>query len=232
MLKFEIIGNDIQIIEVDLAPGEVVMAEAGMMLYIESGIEYEVLAHEGDENAPFLEKVFSAGSRFLTGESLFFTHFKNTNTTRSKVAFTTSYPGTLVPIELEQSPNHSLILQRDSFVCADPSTQVGVHLNRNLSAGFLGGEGFVFQKLRGKGTAIVHAAGSVIEKTLYHDTLRVEPGSVVAFEESIAFDVETAGSLRSMLFGGEGAILATLSGEGRVWLQSMPIRKLLNRLQR
>lgn len=229
MLKFEIKGNDIQIVELDLAPGQSVMAEAGTMLYVEEGITFEVQAHE-DKDAPFFEKVLSAGSRFMTGESLFFTHFTNNNSTRAKVAFTTSYPGTLVPVELSQAVNQTLILQRDSFVCADPDTKVALHLNPNLRAGLFGGEGFFLQRLRGTGTAIVHAAGSVIEKTLYHETLRVEPGSIVAFEESISFDVDTTGSLRSMLFSGEGAFLATLSGEGRVWLQSMPVGKLLHRL--
>ncbi|MEM6299554.1 MAG: TIGR00266 family protein [Bacteroidota bacterium] len=229
MLKYEIKGNDIQIAEVDLAPGQTVMAEAGTMLYMEAGITFEVKSHENEE-APFFEKVIAAGSRLLTGESLFFTHFKNEGTTRAKVAFTTSYPGTLVPLDLPQLTNNSVILQRDSFVCAAPNTKVSVYLNPNLRAGLLGGEGFILQKVTGQDTAIVHAAGSVIEKTLYNETLRVEPGSVVAFEESIKFDVESTGGLSSMVFGGEGLFLATLNGEGKVWLQSMPVRKLLYRL--
>ncbi|MGF1532637.1 MAG: AIM24 family protein [Bernardetiaceae bacterium] len=229
MLKFEIKGHDTQIVEVTLSTNESVMAEAGTMLYMEEGIAFETRSYEAPD-ASFLERVIATGSRFLAGDALFFTHFTNTSAHRSRVAFTTAYPGSLIAIELGQCMHQRLILQKDSLVCAAPDTHVSIHLNPNLRTGLLGGEGFLLQKLQGEGTAILHAAGSVIEKTLYRETLRVEPGSVVAFEGSIELDVENTGNLSSMLWGGEGAFLATLSGEGRVWLQSMPVRKLLSRL--
>jgi uncharacterized protein (TIGR00266 family) len=176
------------------------------------------------------DKLLSAGSRILTGESLFMTHFTNRGNRKAKVGFSAPYPGTVIPVDLAQSPGHELIVQKDGFLCAAYGTKVSITFNRKLGSGLVGGEGFILQKLQGNGKAFVHAGGTVIERTLNNETLRVDTGCVVAFESQIDFDVQTSGSLRSMIFGGEGIFLATLRGTGKVWLQSMPIRKLVQAL--
>lgn len=227
-IDFTILGNDIQIVEITLDPRETVIAEAGAMVYMEQGIVFEAKMGDGSNpNQGFMSKLLSAGSRLLTGESLFMTHFTNHGAGRQKVAFAAPYPGTIMPVNLRQVVRNTLIVQKDAFLCAALGTKVALHFNKKLGAGLVGGEGFILQKLEGDGLAFVHAGGTLIERTLYNETLRVDTGCVVAFEPQIDFDVQTAGGLRSMVFGGEGMFLATLSGSGRVWLQSMPIRKLV-----
>ncbi len=176
------------------------------------------------------DKLLSAGSRLLTGESLFITHFTNGGNKKAKVGFSAPYPGTIIPIDLAASPNHELVVQKDGFLCAAFGTKLTMVFNRKIGSGLVGGEGFILQKLQGDGKAFVHAGGTVIERTLNNETLRVDTGCVVAFESHIDFDVETSGSLKSMVFGGEGIFLATLKGTGKIWLQSMPIRKLVQAL--
>lgn len=230
-IDYKIIGEDIQIVEIELDPNETVIAEAGTMLYMEDGIQFETKMGDGSQpTGGFLGKLMQVGSRLVTGESLFMTHFTNRGYVRSKVAFAAPYPGTVLPIDLAQLPGNTLIAQRDSFLCAALGTGISMHFNRNLGSGFFGGEGFILQKLQGDGMAFVHAGGTVIEKTLRNETLRVDTGCVVAFEPSVSFDVQRAGGLRSMIFGGEGIFLATLQGSGRVWIQSMPISKLVQAL--
>jgi uncharacterized protein (TIGR00266 family) len=218
-------------VEIELDPNETVIAEAGTMLYMEDGIQFETKMGDGSQpTGGFLGKLMQVGSRLVTGESLFMTHFTNRGYVRCKVAFAAPYPGTVIPIDLAQLPGNTLIAQRDSFLCAALGTGISMHFNRNLGSGFFGGEGFILQKLQGDGMAFVHAGGTVIEKTLRNETLRVDTGCVVAFEPSVNFDVQRAGGLRSMIFGGEGIFLATLQGSGRVWIQSMPISKLVQAL--
>jgi uncharacterized protein (TIGR00266 family) len=230
-IDYKIIGEDIQIVEIELDPNETVIAEAGTMLYMEDGIQFETKMGDGSQpTGGFLGKLMQVGSRLVTGESLFMTHFTNRGYTRCKVAFAAPYPGTVIPIDLAQLPGNTLIAQRDSFLCAALGTGISMHFNRNLGSGFFGGEGFILQRLQGDGLAFVHAGGTVIEKTLRNETLRVDTGCVVAFEPSVNFDVQRAGGLRSMIFGGEGIFLATLQGTGRVWIQSMPISKLVQAL--
>jgi uncharacterized protein (TIGR00266 family) len=230
-IDYKIIGEDIQIVEIELDPNETVIAEAGTMLYMEDGIQFETKMGDGSQpTGGFLGKLMQVGSRLVTGESLFMTHFTNRGYVRCKVAFAAPYPGTVIPIDLAQLPGNTLIAQRDSFLCAALGTGISMHFNRNLGSGFFGGEGFILQKLQGDGMAFVHAGGTVIEKTLRNETLRVDTGCVVAFEPSVNFDVQRAGGLRSMIFGGEGIFLATLQGSGRVWIQSMPISKLVQAL--
>lgn len=174
-------------------------------------------------------KLFQAGSRVLTGESLFLTHFTNKGSGKSKVAFAAPYPGTIIPVDLRDVRN-SLLVQKDGFLCAAYGTKLTVTLNKKIGSGILGGEGFILQKLEGDGKAFIHAGGTVIEKQLNNETLRIDTGCVVAFEPALDFDIETTGSLKSMVFGGEGLFLATMRGTGKVWLQSMPIRKLIRAL--
>jgi uncharacterized protein (TIGR00266 family) len=230
-IDFQIKGESIQIVEVELDPGETVIAEAGAMLFMEDGITFEAKMGDGaTPNQGLFDKLLSAGSRMLTGESLFMTHFSNNGSRRAKVGFSAPYPGTVIPVDLSQSPGNEMIVQKDGFLCAAFGTKVSITFNKRLGSGLIGGEGFILQKLHGDGKAFVHAGGTVIERTLNNETLRVDTGCVVAFEPQIDFDVQSAGGLKSMIFGGEGMFLATLRGTGKVYLQSMPIRKLVQAL--
>ncbi len=229
-LDYKIIGDDIQFVEVELDPNETVIAEAGTMVYMEQGITFEARMGDGTSaEQGVMGKLFQAGSRVLTGESLFLTHFTNRGPGKSKVAFAAPYPGTIIPVDLRDVRN-SLLVQKDGFLCAAYGTKLTVTLNRKIGSGILGGEGFILQKLEGDGKAFIHAGGTVIEKQLNNETLRIDTGCVVAFEPALDFDIETTGSLKSMVFGGEGLFLATMKGTGKVWLQSMPIRKLIRAL--
>ncbi len=226
-IDYKIYGNDIQLVEIELDPNETVIAEAGAMAYMEEGIQFEAKMGDGSEpEAGLFGKLLSAGSRMMTGESLFLTHFTHRGYGKAKVAFSAPYPGTIMPIDLKQSGG-TLIVQKDGFLCAALGTKVSIAFNKKLGATFFGGEGFILQKLQGDGKAFVHAGGTVIKKQLNNQTLRVDTGCVVAFEEGIEFSIEKAGGLKSMVFGGEGLFLATLRGTGTVYLQSMPIRKLI-----
>lgn len=231
VIDYQIKGESIQIVEVELDPNETVIAEAGAMLFMEEGIQFETKMGDGSNPRQGLfDKLLSAGGRLLTGESLFMTHFTNRGSRKAKVGFSAPYPGTVIPVDLATSRNNEMIVQKDGFLCAAYGTRLSIVFNRKIGAGLVGGEGFILQKLQGDGKAFVHAGGTVIERTLNNETLRVDTGCVVAFESQIDFDVETTGSLRSMVFGGEGVFLATLRGSGKVWLQSMPIRKLVQAL--
>ncbi|MBI9054822.1 MAG: TIGR00266 family protein [Bacteroidales bacterium] len=229
-IDYKIIGDDIQLVEIELDPQETVIAEAGAMLYMEEGIQFDTKMGDGSTpNQGIMGKLLSAGSRVLTGESIFMTHFTNQGLGKRKVSFAAPYPGKIIPIDLNTSGG-KIIVQKDGFLCAAMGTKVSIELNRKLGAGLVGGEGFILQKLEGDGKAFVHAGGTVIERTLNNETLRIDTGCIVAYEPQIDFNIESSGSLKSMVFGGEGLFLATLRGTGKVWLQSMPIRKLIQRL--
>ena len=229
-IDYKIIGHDVQLVEVELDPGETVIAEAGAMLYMEDGIEFTTRLGDGSNpNAGFFDKLLSAGSRLVTGESLFLTHFTNQGWGKKHVAFSAPYPGTIIPLNLGALGGR-IIVQRDAFLCAAMGTKISVTFNRKLGAGFFGGEGFILQQLEGDGNAFVHAGGTVIERHLNNEVLKVDTGCIVGFEPGIDYDIQQAGNLRSMVFGGEGIFLATLRGTGKVWLQSMPIRKLIHEL--
>jgi len=217
-------------VEIELDPQETVIAEAGAMVYMNESIRFEAKMGDGSTaNQSFFGKLVSAGSRVLTGESLFFTHFTNDGYGKAQVAFSAPYPGTIIPVELN-SLKAPLIVQKDGFLCAAKGTQFSIVFNKRLGAGLVGGEGFILQKLTGDGRAFVHAGGTVVKKELNNEVLKVDTGCVVAFENTVDFNVETSGSLKSMVFGGEGMFIATLKGTGTVWLQSMPIRKLIQAL--
>ncbi len=229
-IDFKIVGNDIQLVEIELDPGETVIAEAGAMLYMEDGISFDTKMGDGSNpHAGLFDKLLAAGSRVLTGESLFITHFTNQGWGKKHVAFSAPYPGTILAINLQEHQN-SLIFQKDAFLCAALGTRISMRFNKKLGAGFFGGEGFILQNLQGDGKVFIHAGGTVIERQLNNEVIRVDTGCVVGFEESIDFDIQKAGGLRSMVFGGEGLFLATLRGTGKIWLQSMPIRKLVAQL--
>jgi uncharacterized protein (TIGR00266 family) len=229
-VDYRIFGNDIQFVEIELDPSETIIAEAGTMVYMEEGITYEVRMGDGTEpNQGVMGKLFQAGSRLITGESLFLTYFTNRGSGKRKVAFAAPYPGTILAIDLREVRN-SLIVQKDGFLCAAYGTKLSVTLNRKIGSGLLGGEGFILQKLEGDGKAFIHGGGTIIDRQLSNETLRIDTGCVVAYEPGLDFNIEAAGSLKSMVFGGEGLFLATMRGTGRVWLQSMPIRKLIRAL--
>jgi uncharacterized protein (TIGR00266 family) len=229
-LDYRIFGNDIQFVEIELDPNETVIAEAGAMVYMEQGITFE--SKMGDGTTPqqgMMGKLFQAGTRVLAGESIFLTHFTNKGSGKSRVAFAAPYPGTIIAVDLRDVRN-SLLVQKDGFLCAAYGTKLTVTLNKKIGSGFFGGEGFILEKVEGDGKTFIHAGGTVIERQLNNETLRIDTGCVVAFEPSLDFDIETVGSLKSMVFGGEGLFLATMKGTGKVWLQSMPIRKLIRAL--
>ena len=226
-LEYRIIGDDIQLVEIELDPMETVIAEAGSMMYMDSGIAFETKMGDGsDPNQGMMSKLLSAGTRILTGESLFVTHFTNHEGRKQKVAFAAPYPGKIVPVELAHLGG-SIIVQKDGFLCAAKGTRINITLNRKIGAGLVGGEGFILQKLEGDGKAFMHAGGTVIERRLNNESLKIDTGCVVGYTPGVDFNIEASGSLRSMVFGGEGIFLATLKGTGTVWLQSMPIRKLI-----
>jgi uncharacterized protein (TIGR00266 family) len=230
-VDYKIIGHDVQLVEIELDPGETVIAEAGAMLYMEPEIAFETRMGDGTEaNEGLLGKLLKGAGRMIAGESLFLTHFTHRGYQgKSHVAFAGPYPGTIIPLDLLQYGG-SVTVQRDAFLCAAMGTRVSLAFNRKLGAGFFGGEGFILQRLEGDGRAFIHAGGSVIERELRGETLRVDTGCVVGFTGGIDFDIQQAGNLKSMIFGGEGLFLATLRGHGKVWLQSMPISKLVREL--
>ena len=225
-VDYEIIGDDLQMVEVELDPNETVIAEAGAMNYMEQGIRFE--ARMGDGSNPdegFMGKLFQIGKRVLTGESVFMTHFTNEGGGKSRVAFAAPYPGKIVALDMD-AIGGEIICQKGAFLCAALGTQVSIALQKRLGAGFFGGDGFILQRLRGDGMTFLHAGGTIIEKELRGETLRVDTGCIVGFTSGIDYDIQRAGGLKSMIFGGEGIFLATLSGHGRVWLQSMPFSRL------
>jgi uncharacterized protein (TIGR00266 family) len=229
-VDYKILGHGIQLVEITLDPGETVIAEAGAMNYMEQGISFTTKMGDGsDPDQGVVSKLFSAAKRKLTGESLFTTHFTNTAETPANVAFSAPYPGTIIPLNLN---NHGgkVICQKDAFICAALGTKVSMTFNRKLGAGFFGGEGFILQSLEGDGLAFIHAGGTLVKKELNGQTLRVDTGCLVGFTTGIDYNIKMAGNLKSVVFGGEGMFLATLSGHGTVWLQSLPFSRLADRV--
>ncbi|MEA3479082.1 MAG: TIGR00266 family protein [Bacteroidota bacterium] len=229
-VDYKIIGDDIQIVEVELDPGETVIAEAGAMNYMDDGITFEAKMGDGSKpDSGLFGKLMDAGKRAITGESIFLTHFTNSGSGKKSVAFAAPYPGKIIPIDMTKV-NGELLCQKDAFLCAALGTEVGIAFTKRLGAGFFGGEGFILQRLIGDGMAFVHVGGTVIKKKLNNDIIRVDTGCIAAFTSGINYDIERAGSLKSMFFGGEGLFLATLSGTGVVLLQSLPFSRMADRI--
>lgn len=230
-VDYQIVGDDMQMVQVELDPGETVVAEAGAMTYMEEGIQFEARMGDGSEPEQGLfGKLLGAGKRVLGGESIFMTHFTNHGRSKEHVAFAAPYPGKIIPLDLAQVPGHEILCQKDAFLCAAYGTRIGIAFQRRLGTGFFGGEGFILQRLQGDGMTFIHACGTIIERQLKGETLRVDTGCLVAFEPSVDYSIERAGNLKSMFFGGEGLFLATLRGTGRVWLQSLPFSRLADRI--
>ncbi|MGB1201108.1 MAG: TIGR00266 family protein [Cognaticolwellia aestuarii] len=229
-IDYQIIGHSMQLVEVTLDQGETVVAEAGAMNYMEDGIEFETKMGDGsDVNQGIMGKLFSAGKRMLTGESVFMTHFSNQHPQRRIVAFAAPYPGSIISIDLADIGG-GVTCQKDAFLCAALGTKIDITFSKRLGSGFFGGEGFILERLEGDGLAFLHAGGTIIEKELNGEVLRVDTGCLVGFSDGIDYDIELTKGLKSMLFGGEGLFIATLSGHGKVWLQSLPFSRLADRV--
>ncbi len=229
-VDYEIFGDDMQIVEVELDPGEIVIAEAGAMNYMEEGIEYETKMGDGSKPVKgVLDALMHVGKRALTGESIFMTHFGNNGAGKRRVAFAAPYPGKIIAVDMAQLGGE-LYCQKDAFLCAAFGTSIDIAFQRKLGTGFFGGEGFILQHLSGDGKAFVHVGGTVIKRELRGETLRVDTGCIAAFTQGIEYDIKRAGNLKSMVFGGEGLFLATLKGTGTVYLQSLPFSRLANRV--
>lgn len=230
-IDYKIYGDDMQYVEVELDPGEATVAEAGGMMFMEDGIEMETIFGDGSQQkSGFLGALMGAGKRLLTGESLFMTVFLNRGNSKRCVAFGAPYPGKIVAVNLAEVGNE-LIAQKDSFLAAAKGVSIGIAFQRKLGAGLFGGEGFIMQRLQGDGIAFVHAGGALTEKVLRPgEMLRVDTGCIVAFQPSVEYDIQFVGKIKTAFFGGEGLFFATLRGPGRVWLQSLPLSRLANRI--
>ena len=229
-VDYEIFGDDMQLVEIELDPSETVIAEAGAMNYMDDGISFEAKMGDGSKpNAGLMDTLLNVGKRALTGESIFLTHFTNTGSGKKRVSFAAPYPGKIIPIKLSEIGGE-IICQKDAFLCAALGTEIGIAFNKRLGAGFFGGEGFILQRLRGDGLAFVHAGGTIVKKQLNNDLLKVDTGCIVAFSGNVQYDIQRAGGLKSMFFGGEGLFLATLQGTGTVYLQSLPFSRMADRI--
>jgi len=229
-VDYLLIGEEMQIIEIELDPGETVIAEAGSMNYMDQSIKFETKMGDGSNpKSGFWDKMKQVGKRMFTGESLFMTHFTNHGAGKQRVAFAAPYPGKIIPLELSQY-NGEILCQKDAFLCAALGTKVGIAFAQKIGVGLFGGEGFILQKLNGDGRAFIHVGGTVVKKELRGETLLVDTGCLAAFTQGIDYNIQRAGNLKSMVFGGEGLFLATLRGYGTVWLQSLPFARLADRI--
>ncbi|GAB4062089.1 TIGR00266 family protein [Uliginosibacterium sediminicola] len=231
VIDYEIFGNEMQYVEIELDPGEAAIGEAGAMMMMQDGINMDTVFGDGAaQQGGLFGKLLGAGKRLLTGESLFTTIFHNEGVGKRRVAFAAPYPGKIIAVNLAELGG-TLLCQKDSFLCAARGVSLGIAFQQKLGAGLFGGEGFIMQKLDGDGMAFVHAGGTLAVKDLAPgEVLRVDTGCVVAFQPSVDFDIQYVGKIKSALFGGEGLFFATLRGPGRVWLQSLPLSRLANRI--
>ncbi|WP_068775650.1 TIGR00266 family protein [Paenibacillus sp. FJAT-26967] len=232
-IDYVIHGNEMQYVEIELDPGESVVAEAGSMMMMEGSISMETIFGDGSGGIGgkgLMGKLMGAGKRLLTGESLFMTVFTNNGYGKEHVSFASPYPGKIVPMDLYKYGG-KIICQKDSFLCAAKGVSIGVELQRKLGAGFFGGEGFIMQKLEGDGLGFVHACGTIVERDLRPgEVLRVDTGCFVAMTPDVDYDIEFVKGIKSAVFGGEGLFFVTLRGPGKVWLQSLPFSRLAERV--
>lgn len=233
VIDYEIVGEEMQFVEITLDANEAAVAEAGAFFYMDPGIEMQTVLGDGTrqaEQAGLFTKIISAGKRALTGESLFMTIYENKSTARRKVAFAAPYPGKIVAMDLA-ALGGTLLCEKDAFLCAARGIKVGIALQKKIGAGLFGGEGFILQKLEGQGLAFVHAGGTIVARELAAgESLRVDTGCLVAFEPRVNYDIQWIGGFKSALFGGEGLFFATLTGPGKIWLQSLPFARLARRM--
>jgi uncharacterized protein (TIGR00266 family) len=230
-IDYRIVGEEMQYVEVELDPNETAIAEAGSFMFMDDGIEMQTIFGDGSsQNQGIMGKLFSAGKRLLTGESLFMTAYTNLGNGKKRVSFASPYPGKIIPLDLQQLDGR-IICQKDAFLCAAKGVNVGIEFQRKLGTGLFGGEGFIMQKLEGDGMAFVHAGGHVIERYLTpSEVLKVDTGCIVAYTSTVDFDIQFIGGIKNSIFGGEGLFFATLRGPGKVWLQTLPISRLASRI--
>lgn len=229
-IDYKVIGAEMQFVEVELDPGESVIAEAGAMMYKDSCVEMDTIFGDGSSSGGLFDKLVGAGKRLLTGESLFMTVFTHNGSGKAKVAFGAPYPGNIIPVPLWQMGG-TIICQKDSFLCAAKGVSVGIYFQQKILTGLFGGEGFIMQKLEGDGFAFLHAGGTIVEKVLNPgEVIHVDTGCVVAIEPSVQFEIQYAGKIKTALFGGEGLFFAVLRGPGKIWLQSLPFSRLAGRM--
>lgn len=232
-IDYEIFGHEMQYVEIELDPQESAVAEAGAMMYMSDNIQMETVfgdGSRGSEQGGLMEKMLGAGKRLITGESLFTTVFTFSGRGKGKVAFSSPYPGKIVPLDLKDY-NGKLICQKDAFLCAAKGVSLGIAFQKKIGTALFGGEGFIMQKLEDDGLTFLHAGGTIVEKELVAgETLRVDTGCLVALTQTVNYDIEFVGGVKSAIFGGEGFFFATLTGPGHVWLQSLPFSRLAGKI--
>lgn len=232
-IDFEIKGQEMQFVEIELDPGESAIAEAGAMMMKDQHITMDTVfgdGSSGDQSGGFFDKLLGAGKRLITGESLFTTVFTHQGTGKAKVSFAAPYAGHIIPIKLDQIGG-KIICQKDAFLCAAKGVSIGIHFQKRIMTGLFGGEGFIMQSLEGDGWAFIHAGGTLVERELKAgEVLHVDTGCLAAMEPTVDMDVERAGNIKSMIFGGEGMFFARLQGPGKVWIQSLPFSRLAGRM--
>jgi uncharacterized protein (TIGR00266 family) len=230
-IDYHIYGEEMQYVEIELDPQEAVVAESGSFMMMDNGVQMQTIFGDGsNQDKGVLGKLFSAGKRLLTGESLFMTAFLNIGQGKKNVSFASPYPGKIIPIDLTEF-NGKFICQKDAFLCAAKGVRVGIEFSRKLGRGLFGGEGFIMQKLEGDGMAFVHAGGTLGRKVLAEgEVIKVDTGCIVGFTQSVNYDVEFVGGIKNTIFGGEGLFFATLKGPGTVYVQSLPFSRLAGRV--
>lgn len=229
-IEYKLHGDDMQFVEIILDPGESCIAEAGAMMMMDQSIKMETLFGDGAKKGGIFGVLGGAAKRAITGESLFVTSFTNEGRDKQQVSFASPYPGKIIPIDLSIYGG-KIVCQKDSFLCAAKGVSIGVDFTKKIGAGFFGGEGFILQKLEGDGLAFIHAGGTIVKKTLNSsETLRVDTGCLVAMTKNVRYNIEFVGGIKNTLFGGEGLFLATLTGPGDVWIQSLPFNRLASKV--
>jgi uncharacterized protein (TIGR00266 family) len=230
-IDYQIHGDDMQFVEIELDPMEAAVAEAGGMMFMDDGIQMETIFGDGSQqNTGLLGSLLGAGKRVLTGESLFMTVFQNRGQGKKRVAFGAPYPGKIIPIHLAEIGGE-LLAQKDSFLCAAKGVSLGIAFTKRFGAGLFGGEGFILERLQGDGLAFIHAGGTIYRRDLAPgELIRVDTGCIVAFQPTVEYDIQMVGGIKSALFGGEGLFFATLRGPGTIWLQSLPLSRLAGRI--
>jgi len=230
-IDYRIIGDDMQCVEIELDPNESVIAEAGSLMMMDSSMKMETIFGDGSQrDSGFMNKLFSAGKRVLTGESLFMTAYTHLGQGKKHVVFAAPYPGKIIPVDLSAFGG-KVVAQKDAFLCAAKGVSVGIEFQKKIGVGLFGGEGFIMQKIEGDGMAFLHAGGTIIERELQPgEMIRVDTGCIMAFTQDVNYEVEFVGGIRNAIFGGEGVFFATLRGPGKAWIQSLPFSRLADRI--
>ena len=229
-IDYKISGEELQCVEIELDPQEAVIAEPGSFMMMTEGIEMQTMFGDGSNQGGFMGKLFTAGKRLLTGENLFMTVYSNVSNQKRQVTFAGPYTGKIIPMNLAQLGG-KIICQKDSFLCAAKGVDIGIEFQKKLGTGLFGGEGFIMQKLEGDGMAFVHSGGYIIEKDLQPgELIKVDTGCLVAFTQTVDYDIQFVKGVKNVIFGGEGLFYATLRGPGKVWLQSLPVSRLAARI--